>query len=72
LLSRRDVEVVVEHGAPFLFKNGDVSVRRMRSFLGNGESNVSVRIYHIYASSLLLLFWSLNLISAMFYDNLPF
>lgn len=40
LLSRRDVEVVVEHGAPFLFKNGDVSVRRMRSFLGNGESNV--------------------------------
>ena len=46
---------MVEHGAPFLFKNGDVSVRRMRSFLGNGESNVSVRIYNIYTSSLLLL-----------------
>lgn len=40
LLSRRDIEVVVKHGAPFLFKNGDVSVRRMRSYLAYSESNV--------------------------------
>ncbi|KAF3962379.1 hypothetical protein CMV_013100 [Castanea mollissima] len=35
LLSRRDIAVVVENGSPFLFKNGEESVRRMRSFLGN-------------------------------------
>ena len=27
--------MVVENGSPFLFKNGEESVRRMRSFLGN-------------------------------------
>ncbi|KAK7846580.1 putative glutathione s-transferase parc [Quercus suber] len=32
LLSRRDIAVVVENGSPFLFKNGEESVRRMRSF----------------------------------------
>lgn len=42
MLSRRDIEVVVENGTPFLFKNGDDSVRRMRLFLGNGDSNVSL------------------------------
>jgi hypothetical protein len=55
LLSRRDIEVVVEHGAAFLFKNGDVSVRRMRSFLGNIESNVralSMAYSFLYAKRL--------------------
>ncbi len=45
LLSRRDSEVMVENGQPFLFKNGEDSVRRMRSFLGNRQTNVSVRIF---------------------------
>ncbi|KAM2976405.1 hypothetical protein FF2_013478 [Malus domestica] len=40
-LSRRDLEVVVENGTPFLFQNGDDSVRRMRLFLGQGDTNVS-------------------------------
>ena len=43
LLSKRDIEVVVENGQPFLFKKGEDSVRRMRSFLGNRQTNVSVR-----------------------------
>ncbi|KAB2607698.1 zinc finger protein VAR3 [Pyrus ussuriensis x Pyrus communis] len=39
LLSRRDLEVVVENGTPFLFQNGDDSLRRMRLFLGQGDTN---------------------------------
>ncbi|KAF2306858.1 hypothetical protein GH714_022086 [Hevea brasiliensis] len=39
MLSKRDIEVVVEKGMPFLFKNGDDSGKRMRSFLGSGDSN---------------------------------
>lgn len=35
MVSRRDVEVVVENTTPFLFKNVEDSVRRMKSFLGN-------------------------------------
>ncbi|XP_041023392.1 zinc finger protein VAR3, chloroplastic [Juglans microcarpa x Juglans regia] len=41
LLSMKDVEVVVGNGSPFLFKDGDDSVRKMASFLHNGESYVS-------------------------------
>lgn len=47
LLSRKDVEVVVGNGSPFLFKDGDDSVRKMASFLHNGESYVSVRISNV-------------------------
>ncbi|KAM5550443.1 zinc finger protein VAR3, chloroplastic [Rosa sericea] len=39
LLSRRDLEVVVENGTPFLFQNGDDSTRRMTSFLAQGSTN---------------------------------
>lgn len=39
-LSRKDIEVVVENGSPFLFTNGFDSVRRLRAFLAGGESNV--------------------------------
>lgn len=41
LLSRKDIEVVVGGGAPFLFKDGDDSVRKMRSFLGRDELYVT-------------------------------
>ncbi|XVF56783.1 hypothetical protein PTKIN_Ptkin06aG0147800 [Pterospermum kingtungense] len=41
LLSRKDIEVVVQNGKPFLFKDGDESTRRLRVFLDNGESNVA-------------------------------
>lgn len=41
LLSRRDLEVVVENGTPFLFRNGDDSARRMRLFLSQGDTHVS-------------------------------
>ncbi|KAJ6763231.1 ZINC FINGER PROTEIN [Salix purpurea] len=40
MLSRRDIEVVVQSGFPFLFKNSDDSVRRMGLFLHGSDSNV--------------------------------
>ncbi|XWS58588.1 hypothetical protein CRYUN_Cryun08bG0047200 [Craigia yunnanensis] len=40
LLSRKEIEVVVQNGKPFLFKNGEESARRLRVFLDSGESNV--------------------------------
>ncbi|KAM0941099.1 putative Zinc finger, RanBP2-type [Dioscorea sansibarensis] len=40
LLSRKDVEVVVENCSPSLFKNGKNSVRRMRAFLSGDERDV--------------------------------
>ncbi|WCJ27643.1 zinc finger (Ran-binding) family protein [Euphorbia peplus] len=60
MLSRRDMEIVVERGMPFLFRNGDDSARRMRSFLGSPYSNSTdraqttdlVRFLLSYASSL--------------------
>lgn len=65
MLSRKDIEVIVEKGMPFLFKNGDDSGRRMRSFLGSGHSNMQiidrahtidlVRFLLSYASNLVLL-----------------
>lgn len=41
LLSRKEIEVVVQNGTPFLFKDGEESVRRLTLFLASGESNVS-------------------------------
>ncbi|XWS57917.1 hypothetical protein CRYUN_Cryun09bG0214100 [Craigia yunnanensis] len=41
LLSRKEIEVVVQNGNPFLFKDGDESARRLRVFLGSGKSNVA-------------------------------
>lgn len=41
LLSRRDIEVVVEHGTPFLFQNAEDSARKMRSFISNNTTTVS-------------------------------
>ncbi|KAJ4980161.1 hypothetical protein NE237_010941 [Protea cynaroides] len=38
-LSRKDIEVVVQNGLPFLFKNALGSVRRMKSFLVGGGNN---------------------------------
>ena len=38
MVSRRDVEVVVESTTPFLFRNVEDSVRRMKSFLGKNVS----------------------------------
>lgn len=40
LLSKRDIQVLVENGTPFLFRNGDESARRMRLFLSDGANNV--------------------------------
>ncbi|KAG4915728.1 hypothetical protein JHK87_053285 [Glycine soja] len=40
LLSTRDIAAVVEHGSPFLFRDADDSVRKMKSFLSNGDANV--------------------------------
>eukprot|EP00268_Persea_americana_P040555 TRINITY_DN402_c2_g1_i1.p1 TRINITY_DN402_c2_g1~~TRINITY_DN402_c2_g1_i1.p1 ORF type:complete len:891 (-),score=182.09 TRINITY_DN402_c2_g1_i1:722-3394(-) len=41
-LSQKDIEVVVENGSAFLFKNGMDSTRRLRSFLGGNGSNVEL------------------------------
>ncbi|XVE62473.1 hypothetical protein DITRI_Ditri06bG0120700 [Diplodiscus trichospermus] len=41
LLPRKEIEVVLQNGKPFLFKDGDESARRLRVFLDSGESNVA-------------------------------
>ncbi|KAJ4972113.1 hypothetical protein NE237_005212 [Protea cynaroides] len=38
-LSRKDMQVVVENGSPFIFKSALDSARRMRSFLGGSGNN---------------------------------
>lgn len=45
LLSRRDMEVAIEHGTPFLFRNSDDSATRLRSFLSSGNMNVSISLF---------------------------
>ncbi|OMO88797.1 Zinc finger, RanBP2-type [Corchorus olitorius] len=40
LLSRKEIELVVQNGTPFLFKEGEESARKLNAFLGAGESNV--------------------------------
>lgn len=40
LLPKKDLEVIVENGSPFLFRNGANSTRRLRSFLGGEGSDV--------------------------------
>ena len=44
MLSTRDIAALVEHGSPFLFRDADDSVRKMKSFLSNGDANVSVTV----------------------------
>ncbi|KAL9268836.1 Zinc finger protein VAR3, chloroplastic-like protein [Drosera capensis] len=39
-VSRKDVEVVVENGSAFLFRNGEDSRRRMKDFLNGNDNNV--------------------------------
>ncbi|XP_021667891.2 zinc finger protein VAR3, chloroplastic isoform X2 [Hevea brasiliensis] len=63
MLSRKDIEVVVEQGMPFLFKNGDGSRRRMRSFLGSGDSNNTDRAHTIDLMRFLLSYAN-NLVSS--------
>ncbi|KAK8477526.1 hypothetical protein V6N12_046216 [Hibiscus sabdariffa] len=41
LLSRKEIEMVVREGKPFLFKDGEESARRLMAFLSSGESNVA-------------------------------
>lgn len=43
-LSRRDIEIVVSNGTPFLFKAALETARRMRAFLGIGGSTVSTML----------------------------
>ncbi|KAE9588732.1 hypothetical protein Lal_00030377 [Lupinus albus] len=40
LLSMRDIAVVVEHGTPFLFRDSDESVRKMKSFVSKSDATV--------------------------------
>ncbi|XP_065852310.1 zinc finger protein VAR3, chloroplastic [Euphorbia lathyris] len=68
MLSRSDIEVVVEKGMPFLFRNGDDSVRRMRSFLGSAYSNNTDRAHTIDLVRFLLSYAS-NFISSE--KNIP-
>ncbi|MBA0584744.1 zinc finger protein VAR3, chloroplastic [Gossypium raimondii] len=41
LLSRKEIEAVVQNGKPFLFKDGEESARRLILFLNSSESNVA-------------------------------
>ncbi|MQL95400.1 hypothetical protein Taro_028062 [Colocasia esculenta] len=55
-LSKRDIEVLVENGSPFLFKNGFNTIRRMKSFLGGDGSeleNETFNVKSIYQARLL-------------------
>ncbi|KAK6243586.1 hypothetical protein QUC31_009995 [Theobroma cacao] len=47
LLSRKEIEVVVQNGTPFLFKDGEESVRRLTLFLASGESNDLPEMYSL-------------------------
>lgn len=40
MLSRRDVEVVVENGKPFLFKTGPGSLNKMSLYLTSGRQGI--------------------------------
>jgi len=40
MLSRRDVEVLVENGKPFLFKTGPDSLKRMSLYLRSGLQGI--------------------------------
>ncbi|XP_002530944.2 zinc finger protein VAR3, chloroplastic [Ricinus communis] len=71
MLSRRDIEVVVDKGMPFLFKNGDVSKRRMMSFLGIPGANVqNTDKAHTIDLVRFLLSYASNLVSSK-KNNLP-
>ncbi|KAI3437040.1 Exostosin domain-containing protein [Psidium guajava] len=39
-LSKRDIDVVVKNGAPFLFRNADDSIRKMRAFTSGEEVGI--------------------------------
>ncbi|KAF7852237.1 hypothetical protein BT93_L5379 [Corymbia citriodora subsp. variegata] len=39
-LPKRDIDVVVENGAPFLFRNADDSIRKMRAFMSGEEAGI--------------------------------
>ncbi|KAJ8470291.1 hypothetical protein OPV22_024634 [Ensete ventricosum] len=42
-LEKKDIEIIVEHGSPFLFKNGSNSTRRLRSYLtGVGNNGLEI------------------------------
>ncbi|RZR78703.1 hypothetical protein BHM03_00004125 [Ensete ventricosum] len=42
-LEKKDIKIIVEHGSPFLFKNGSNSTRRLRSFLtGVGNNGLEI------------------------------
>lgn len=45
LLSRKDIEVVVQNGTPFLFQTAFDTSRRMRTFLGSAGTTVRNIIY---------------------------
>lgn len=40
MLSRRDIEVVVENGKPFLFRTGPDSLKRMSLYLRSGHQGI--------------------------------
>ncbi|KDP39632.1 hypothetical protein JCGZ_02652 [Jatropha curcas] len=69
MLSRRDIEVVAENGMPFLFKNGDDSGRKMRSFLGSVHSSNADRAHTVDLVRFLISYAS-NLVSRE-KNNLP-
>lgn len=42
MLAKKDIEIIVENGSPFLFKNGANSVRRLQSFVVADGTKVSL------------------------------
>lgn len=42
LLSKRDVDLIVTNGSPFLFKHASNSLRRMHAFINDANGGVSI------------------------------
>ncbi|KAF5725758.1 zinc finger protein VAR3 chloroplastic [Tripterygium wilfordii] len=71
MLSRKDIQVVVENVMPHLFKNGDESVRRMRLFLESNENDgLSADIAHTVDLMKFLLSYASNFLVSSEKNNL--
>ncbi|KAF8403471.1 hypothetical protein HHK36_011575 [Tetracentron sinense] len=64
LLPMKDIEVVVENGSPFLFKNAADLARQMRSILGSNGRNVLERAHAVNLMRFLLSYASNPIIAS--------
>lgn len=56
MLSKRDVEVVVENGKPFLFRTGPDSLKRLSLYLRSGRQGIG-KVSSIFWQKLSPIYW---------------